>query len=1099
MTQASIVRHEQIAPREIIAFPRVDEFYNMLQYRLNMTVSDFTLQHKFTIIINALPRKKTEFIDRYAKVDLIYAGIEQQRILLEGKPGQQQTKLDDAWNFLDAAHLDSDTAVVSSQLYRSFAMGSYQLADIPQVGMGTLKSYFRSILEPGKADREPTPRQLAEYEILNYHFDVDKDRFVSLPLVMFGEIDGILHFVYSDSDSRNIKTRSLGNLIRVCSAMFETQILEWDLVGRNPEKTKAILQPLDPSFYENVNRNPILRELGFQRYYQKYLDFYKARIRFNDDVIHSKVYRPYLKTAIISIMIDSYAHNVSAHSLVALNWWFKQRAENLRSRIAEHRGDVRELKGIIDDFIPEGFDQDRVYDLLKPWIRGLFVKNADPQYDLVNFPGPLAREVQPLLKFLMQKGAFWSGIARDNHFGGESASLFDVLWYDFVNNPLYLGTIAKSEDIHRVTLRIVLYEPFSYAGVDEEKPCHRPKKILVDGEFMVIDLKKQRPEIVPDEKGRWYLPQGEDKRFYLDEYPEFDDMSDFVSPGADYDQVKQVLLESLLFFPGEVVGRHAFFTLIENEIRNVKHYKGADLRHIQENGLELCISLQDAPVKMDWKGDKALCRIGIWINTPTPLRLNDDTLLLQRKYNAIKQGVMDEETFAPHLGGGFQDKICAGMLFNNRFSAVQNGDDNEMRDHYEDTARDHLFYPWITPASSAQEHPHADIEFTHIAYQRWEDFYDCYEHDTGYLKKYFNLWKAADIRPIDSLENADFVWDNLARFRFVSLAGPAAQRAPLFDRVRRQGVIRIIESDTFTQQETGPEPLVNAYRHWLRQWIGREPLRLQLRVDKAVVGEFHYDPATEATIQFVPEWALAKKTGSSDRSVPTLALDLAHGGDSMDAQVLRYRNHGVYKSYFLAPLQPGQPLSVRAQARMAEFFEILTTRIAIFDSRIHHRIKNQNRRQIFEERLFMHIRDESSGTDQAANWLAVWEKEKEALLTQTHFLVLHLSFIEKILLTKYSDHPDYADENIGLFIEREILPHLQQNGTLRDNFMLVITTGRGRTKWWSRLMDEPAYTSFQRFTMFRPVESIISAVEDAINRKDDLELKYNLVKVMFGS
>jgi len=44
----------------------------------------------------------------------------------------------------------------------------------------------------------------------------------------------------------------------------------------------------------------------------------------------------------------------------------------------------------------------------------------------------------------MQKGAFWSGIARDNNFGGESATAFDVLWNDFINNPLYLGTIAKS-------------------------------------------------------------------------------------------------------------------------------------------------------------------------------------------------------------------------------------------------------------------------------------------------------------------------------------------------------------------------------------------------------------------------------------------------------------------------------------------------------------------------------------------------------------------------------------------------------------------------------------------------------------------------------
>ncbi len=65
--------------------------------------------------------------------------------------------------------------------------------------------------------------------------------------------------------------------------------------------------------------------------------------------------------------------------------------------------------------------------------------------------------------------------------------------------------------------------------------------------------------------------------------------------------------------------------------------------------------------------------------------------------------------------------------------------------------------------------------------------------------------------------------------------------------------------------------------------------------------------------------------------------------------------------------------------------------------------------------------------------------------------------------------------------------------------MLVITTGRGRTKWWVRLMENETYRPYRRFTMFRPVESIISVIEDAISRKDDIELKYNIVKTMFGS
>jgi hypothetical protein len=34
-----------------------------------------------------------------------------------------------------------------------------------------------------------------------------------------------------------------------------------------------------------------------------------------------------LKTAIISILVDSFAHNVSCHSLATLEWWIAQRSE----------------------------------------------------------------------------------------------------------------------------------------------------------------------------------------------------------------------------------------------------------------------------------------------------------------------------------------------------------------------------------------------------------------------------------------------------------------------------------------------------------------------------------------------------------------------------------------------------------------------------------------------------------------------------------------------------------------------------------------------------------------------------------------------------
>ena len=445
-----------------------------LQDRLHLTTERHILQHRFTLFVNTLPRKKTTFINRFENVPLVYAGVPRQRELMEGSRKQWNPDLDEHWNYLDVTDLSSSTAVVSSQLYREFNLGSYKLEDIPRVGMGTLEDYFASILHPEKTNKKPTPRQIAEYHILKSRFNIHEDLYLSIPLIQFGEFDGIIHMVYTPQDVKYMNTFAIGNAIKAYSGMYEDLILAWDLVGRNPEKTEAIRLPINKYFYDQINRNPILRELKYDVYYKKYLPYLTDRIRVNDQVIHSKVYTPYLKTAIISIMIDSYAHNISAHSLVALNWWFKRRAESLRNHTEAHTLEVEEAKDIISDYLPEGFEKDRLMDLLQPWMEGQFVKEPEADNDVISYPGSLAREIQPLLKFLMQKGAFWSGIARDNHFGGESRSMFSLLWEEFINNPLYLGTIAKSEDIHKISLYIIKYEP-----KEEEKPgqlpCMQPK------------------------------------------------------------------------------------------------------------------------------------------------------------------------------------------------------------------------------------------------------------------------------------------------------------------------------------------------------------------------------------------------------------------------------------------------------------------------------------------------------------------------------------------------------------------------------------------------------------------------------------------------
>lgn len=1090
---------DQFMMREIIAFPRVEEFYNLLQDRLHMEIETNFLNERFTLIINALPRKEAMEINRYQGVPLSYAGIPRQRELLEGPVRQWKDELDEGWNYLDATDLSSSTAVVSSKLYSAFSRGTYNLKDIPEVGMGKLSDYFEGILYPESSFKVPTEGQKAEYPILQSYFNIMEDKYLSLPLIQFGEFDGVIHIVYKNADSDNINEMTIRRMIKAISNIYENMVLDWDLVSRNIDKSEAIQLSLSPIFYEQINRNPILKELKYDEYYKKYLPYFKERIRLNDRVIHSKIYSPYLKSAIISIMIDSYAHNISAHSLIALNWWFKRRADQIQSGKKVHDSNVQEFNEIVQEYIPEGFDKDRMFELLTPWLQGGLVSNdGDEEYDIIRYPGSLDREIHPLIKFLMQKGAFWSGIARDNHFGGEASNLFDVLWNDFINNPLYLGTIAKSEDIHKITIKIVRYAPQKKPKL-EKISCVRPKESTFEGEFVSIDVKNMRGALKKDENGRYYLTSG-GNNVYPDDHTELENMSAFVHLCKDYIAVKDILKDCNLFFPGEVVGRHAFFTMLENEIRNVKHYKGDDLKSIQENGLELCISLQETNVNPNhYDNENQLQRIGVWINTPTDLTVRNMQPLVRRKFEVMMEDIMDPETFAPRLGGTFQDKICAGMLFNNHFSKVQNGDNTAARDKNRDTLRDKTFYPWIIPATSPADAAHNDIEVCSKVKESATEFDTKYKHTRGFFKKYFHMWKASGIKQLSRMRDDDFVWENLARFKFVSLYAPPAEREKLWQKVRKGGVIRIIGTIPSKDQDLNIyRQTLLAYNKWLPEWFDNQSAIINILVDGQPTAALSLCPEDEETFKYYHTDQLDQINNKYNE---THSIDLAHGGFSENPSVLRYRSHGLYKNFYMEGLNRANAVADDKQsARLAELFEVLFTKVIIFDNRIKSRIKNNERERTYRDLLHLSIFDESTPiSDDGLNWIGKWEDIKKIELPTTNFMILHLSFIEKILLLKYGNHPNYTDENIGLFIQEEIIPHVTENDDVRKNFILVITSGRGRTKWWNKLNSRREYRPYMNFTIFRPIESIISGFEDALARKDDIELKHNLVKVLMGA
>ncbi len=267
------------AKRTIVAFPDIHTFYNLLQDRLHMMLSRYGfLKDSFTIFVNALPRMKTLVINRFDDVDLIYAGISQQRSLLEGATGKSGIAVEQYWQALDQAHLSSETTIVSSTLYQQFRDGQHSLDNIIS-SSGTLHDYFKMDLPESDRFKSYNSWQLYEYHVLSHYFDIDQYHYLSIPLIQFGEFDGIVHIIYSSLDrKRMLSTRpetqgklnkfAVGNIIKSFSSAYEGIILDWELVGTNADKETAFRAALDaavdPVFFKTFNNNPILKELNFQ-------------------------------------------------------------------------------------------------------------------------------------------------------------------------------------------------------------------------------------------------------------------------------------------------------------------------------------------------------------------------------------------------------------------------------------------------------------------------------------------------------------------------------------------------------------------------------------------------------------------------------------------------------------------------------------------------------------------------------------------------------------------------------------------------------------------------------------------------------------------
>lgn len=1034
--------------------PDFQAFGELLHDRLHAVlyhIEDW--ETKFMLITNLFDRDPVslEQLRREDKDDiegLKYIGTQNQRKILEkhlpayyiARQGTQwdrqvwQAARDTNWQALWNRRLDrSFEGVETFAYFEQFRNG---LLDLYDIQVSRLKDYFNPINNVLKKN---------EYPIISDYFDIEEDLYIGIPLLGLGLFQGIVWIVFKKEEAVRLQSAAtVKRLIKLFQMEYDNLAFDWELKSKELDRTSLIrdnMKRVSPS-------NQIQEDCNIVKYYEISSNYIDERVRLNDAVAN-RIRAQYQKTAIITILLDSYAHNISAHSLTALSWWFRDRAEYFE-----------EGKELIQAF---GRDQN-------PLIR----------YANATHNSHLSRELWPLFKFLLEKGAFWSGITRQTNFAGKVSSLYSVLWYDFINNPLYLGTIANTESVKKVHLRITIYE-------SEEKetgnPFNNRKKIkrsaegrLLDGIFATVNLDD------------------------FSEDPQTGKHSLFVEEGELFLFLKPELEKLKAFFPGGVAGKHAFFTLLENEIRNVKHYKDEALKTIQKDGLVLNISIHDRPVdsnkpKENW--NMALLKIGVWLGHPN--NINAETFL--KRISGLDSDILTEDTYQPRLGGNYQDKICASMLLTNTFDNVQD----------KSSPLGKIYYPWLKTATHKLDNNQADpgiskeFEVSHRQYQKVkEDEFKQHflaEEGPGYLKKYFHLWVGADIMHIEEQESipTESTLENYARYRLIHLA----KKNEVYEYYKRQGLIRLIAG------MPKPANLAEGYNHWLSAWIKPKGDNGDIVFDfiegETLTGRLTFENgrARFENVEQIREADNDDALYEKYQAIPQRSrIVIAHGGKlSIEPDKFNYRSHGELISRFCKGVKPMYRVKQMDEADVAELIEALATRICIFDRRSYSRMYlgetesgaqpidpakvalQKARLDLYRRELFLDFQTEE---------LDAWRAVQARGFLHYHFLVLHLSFVEGM---KDAEGILYSEERILDFIDREVLQGTPPE-QIGPNFVLVITTGRGRMAWWDKVKNNPAYA---RFTTFRPIESILGAVEDALQMPDDIDLKYNLTKLFLGS
>ena len=473
--------------------------------------------------------------------------------------------------------------------------------------------------------------------------------------------------------------------------------------------------------FSNIPIEEIIEETNAKKVLGKIRDFcsstfnsiYEVEARIKRKIREQKVKEFSLKSGIISIIVDSFAHNIGAHSLAALKWISQKRYDNLKEKIfsvkeekddsgttlsilslksdkkgneirLENQAILASAKKMLNIMPAVGLESDEVS------LLDIFHFSNDKNFSLTlkkiietngeeiikRIPLSIDNALYKYFTYLRDKSAFWGGVTRDVIFGGNTISWYELLWNGFATNPLFLGTITHSEGINKLNLYVKVINNRNNQEYDEK-----------ENDFLrlvQIDCSTFLKELMYDKNSR---NQAYSKKDYFDDinYSKYA----FIRINEEHELLSKKL-ESLpkVFLPNGVIGKHALFTIIENTIRNIKHKINSE-NNIEENGIDLYLTIEEKIIdNYHINGSPVLFQVGLWLNYFENQARNKNYGLYEAFHEKLIQNVIDPVSYQPNFGGNSQDKICAAMLLNNTFISI-NQDLSSNRK---------VFFPYILPS-----------------------------------------------------------------------------------------------------------------------------------------------------------------------------------------------------------------------------------------------------------------------------------------------------------------------------------------------------------------------------------------------------------------